>query len=273
MGAVSTEGEAGIKVTQIVRSSPDAWGETNLAQLDAVAEDDADIAGPVGLGVAVELEPGGTAGASEANDGSLTILDEDGDATTEESGGESSEGESNRKNPEPPSAIDEPPPSAGMKVREQEPPTEDTAAEDTPATEDAPAAEAATQSEPETPAAESPEPAATADDAAPAESAVPPLAAPAADSAPRPGRLVVFGDSDFASNAQLTSVGNPTLLLNALNWLVERENLLAIPAKKADQIQLNLTRRDLSTIYLIVLVALPLASLSIGVGVYLRRRR
>ena len=98
-------------------------------------------------------------------------------------------------------------------------------------------------------------------------------AAPASESTPRPGRLVVFGDSDFASNAQLASVGNPTLLLNALNWLVERENLLAIPAKKADQIQLNLTRRDLSTIYLIVLVALPLASLSAGVAVYLRRRR
>ena len=95
----------------------------------------------------------------------------------------------------------------------------------------------------------------------------------ASESTPRPGRLVVFGDSDFASNAQLSSVGNPTLLLNALNWLVERENLLAIPAKKADQIQLNLTRRDLSTIYLIVLVALPLASLSAGVAVYLRRRR
>ena len=275
VGTVSTEAEAGMKVTQLVRSSPDAWGETNLAQLDAVAEDDADLAGPVGLGVAVELEPGGAATEGGANDGSLTVLDEDGEAATDESAGEGGEEE----NAAPPAAIDEPPPAAGMKVREQEPPAQDATGEEPPA-EDTTAEDpgrtlrSRRRRQPRAwPALESAVPAAPADDVAPAESAMPPPTAPAAGSAPRPGRLVVFGDSDFASNAQLTSVGNPTLLLNALNWLVERENLLAIPAKKADQIQLNLTRRDLSTIYLIVLVALPLASLSVGVGVYLRRRR
>jgi hypothetical protein len=225
VSTVPVEEEAGFEVTQLLRSSPDAWGETNLAALDAVAKDDADIAGPVGLGVAVELQAEGAAATGGSDDGSLTVLDED-----------------------------EPPPAPGMTAMAQdEPPTDDATA---------------------------PDPAApTAEDAAPgtdepgiaAPSASAPV--PAADAAPRPGRLVVFGDSDFASNAQIASVGNPTLLLNALNWLVERENLLAIPAKKADQIQLNLTRRDLGTLYLIVLVALPLASLSAGVGVYLRRRR
>ena len=87
------------------------------------------------------------------------------------------------------------------------------------------------------------------------------------------GRLVVFGDSDFAANAQLSSVGNPTLLLNTINWLVERENLLAIPPRKAEQIQLNLSRSQLSSVYLLVLLVLPLASMAVGVGVYLRRRR
>jgi ABC-type uncharacterized transport system involved in gliding motility auxiliary subunit len=189
-----------------VRSSAEAWGETALTKLDAVAKDDADVPGPVGLGVAVELAPGTAAPPSGEGDGSLTILD------------------------------DEPPPAAGASVGAQEP---------TPGAADA---------------ASAPPAGATGTE-------------PAAETMARPGRLVVFGDSDFASNGQLGSVGNPTLLLNALNWLVERENLLAIPAKKADQIQLNLTRRDLGTIYLIVLVALPLASLSAGVAVYLRRRR
>ena len=87
------------------------------------------------------------------------------------------------------------------------------------------------------------------------------------------GRLVVFGDSDFASNAQLSSAGNPTVFLNTINWLVERENLLAIPPRKAEQIQLGLSRSELSSIYLLVLLVLPLASLAAGIGVYLRRRR
>jgi len=240
VGTLTVEGDARMKVTQLLRSSPEAWGETDLANLDAVAKDDADVAGPVGLGVAVELEPGAasTGIAGERNDGSLTVLDEDGGAQD----GSGSAGDAESSSPgEPgsaPNAIDQPPPAAGMGIGQEQPaPTPNVAG-----------------------------------------SGQPPAAAPGAergssDSKPRPGRLVVFGDSDFASNAQLASVGNPTLLLNAMNWLVERENLLAIPAKKADQIQLNLTRRDLGTIYLIVLVALPLASLSAGVAVYLRRRR
>jgi ABC-type uncharacterized transport system involved in gliding motility auxiliary subunit len=220
------DADAGLKVTQLLRSSPDAWGETDLTKLDAVAKDGADVAGPVGLGVAVEIEAG-TVETGVADDGSLTLLDEDGAAEPSE--------------PEPDAAVDPIVPAA---------PAESSAATDGPG-----AAAGATAMAQEPPAGD-----ATS-------------AAPAAGSTVRPGRLVVFGDSDFALNAQLASVGNPTLLLNALNWLVERENLLAIPAKKADQIQLNLTRRDLSTIYLIVLVALPLASLSAGVAVYLRRRR
>ncbi len=131
VGTMSTEGEAGMKVTQLVRSSPDAWGETNLAQLDAVAEDDADVAGPVGLGVAVELEPGGAAPSGGANDGSLTVLDEDGDAPTDESGDESGGENGGEENPTPPAAIDEPPPAAGMKVMEQEqPPAQDAPVDD-----------------------------------------------------------------------------------------------------------------------------------------------
>ncbi len=216
VGTLPQDDDAGMKVTQLVRSSADAWGETDLAKLDAVAKDDADVAGPVGLGVAVEIEAG-SGDTGGAGDGSLTVLDED-----------------------------QPPAAAGATAMAQEPPAGAAAPEEDAVDEEPielPGASAATSAE------------------------------PASESTPRPGRLVVFGDSDFASNAQLSSVGNPTLLLNALNWLVERENLLAIPAKQADQIQLNLTRRDLSTIYLIVLVALPLASLSVGVAVYLRRRR
>ena len=70
------DGDAGLQVTQLLRSSPDAWGETDLTKLDAVEKDDADVPGPVGLGVAVEIE-NGTGANGAADDGSLTVLDED----------------------------------------------------------------------------------------------------------------------------------------------------------------------------------------------------
>ncbi|MCZ6508376.1 MAG: GldG family protein [Acidobacteria bacterium] len=87
------------------------------------------------------------------------------------------------------------------------------------------------------------------------------------------GRLVVFGDSDFATNAQLANGGNPTLLLNTLNWLVERENLLEIPPRQANQLLLGLTRSQMASVYWLVLVVLPGSCVALGVAVFLRRRR
>src|SRR4029078_1302754 len=34
------------------------------------------------------------------------------------------------------------------------------------------------------------------------------------------GRMVVYGDSDFATNAQLDQPGNANLIANTLNWMV-----------------------------------------------------
>lgn len=95
----------------------------------------------------------------------------------------------------------------------------------------------------------------------------------AAVQGPRGGRLVVFGDSDFITNAQLANAGNPTLLLNTLNWLVEREKLLGIPPKKAEQVRLNLTRGQLSGVYWSSLILLPGLGGLLGLMVYFKRRR
>lgn len=43
------------EVTELVRSSDQAWGETDFENLDAYALDEADVPGPVSLGVAVSL--------------------------------------------------------------------------------------------------------------------------------------------------------------------------------------------------------------------------
>ena len=96
-------------------------------------------------------------------------------------------------------------------------------------------------------------------------------------SAPQTGapgwRLVVFGDSDFATNAQLASVGNPTLLANTLNWLVERSQLLGIGPKRPEQVRLSLTAGQLRWVTFWVLAGLPGLAVAAGVWVHLRRRR
>lgn len=95
----------------------------------------------------------------------------------------------------------------------------------------------------------------------------------AADDNSSATRMVVFGDSDFASNGHLTSVGNVELLTNALNWLVERENLLGIPPKSPEQAGLSLTRGQLRWLNWLILGILPALSVALGVAVYFRRRR
>ena len=98
----------------------DAWGETDLTRLDAVAKDDADVAGPVGLGVAVEIGAGaGSTGG--AGDGSLTVLDDD----DEEGAVEPSAPSGEAVEPAEPLALtDEPPAAAGATAMAQEPPAQ-----------------------------------------------------------------------------------------------------------------------------------------------------
>lgn len=108
----------------------------------------------------------------------------------------------------------------------------------------------------------------SAPDPAPAEES----AGAEAPAAP-PWRLVVFGDSDFATNGQLANVGNPTLLANAFNWLLERKSLLGIGPKKPEQIRLTLTPGELRAITWGTLLGLPALAVGAGVTVWRRRRR
>ncbi|HYU33577.1 MAG TPA: GldG family protein [Thermoanaerobaculia bacterium] len=90
----------------------------------------------------------------------------------------------------------------------------------------------------------------------------------------RPFRLVVLGDSDLATNQLVEGMpANAVLLANSLNWLAEREALLSIPPKKTENVRLNLTADQLRTLWLTVLLFLPLLAIALGTAVYFRRRR
>jgi ABC-type uncharacterized transport system involved in gliding motility auxiliary subunit len=67
-GGKGDKGEApppGVQVTELLRTSSQGWGETDLAHLDQVSKDANDVPGPVSLGVAVEIK-GAAAGARPA---------------------------------------------------------------------------------------------------------------------------------------------------------------------------------------------------------------
>ena len=86
-------------------------------------------------------------------------------------------------------------------------------------------------------------------------------------------RVVVFADSDWASNSGIANAANRLLLSSAANWALEREALVAIPPKNADQVAVTLSRHDVGTIAFFVLLLLPAAAVAMGIAIWVRRRR
>ncbi|MBM3293919.1 MAG: hypothetical protein FJY82_05270 [Candidatus Aminicenantes bacterium] len=86
------------------------------------------------------------------------------------------------------------------------------------------------------------------------------------------GRIVVFGDSDFASNRFFNYQGNGNLFLNALNWLTEEEDLISIAPKTSNPRTISLTPSRGKLVFWISVVLLPLAVLAVGISIWMRRR-
>lgn len=87
----------------------------------------------------------------------------------------------------------------------------------------------------------------------------------------RPSRLVVFGDTDFLSNGALSG-GNVDLFLSALNWLLERDQLMAIAPKPVDETRLVMTQGQVNRLFWIVVVLIPGLIGILGTGIWLQRR-
>ena len=87
----------------------------------------------------------------------------------------------------------------------------------------------------------------------------------------RPSRLVVFGDTDFLSNGALSG-GNVDLFLSALNWLLERDQLMAIAPKPIEDTRLVITQAQVNRLFWLVVVVLPGLVGILGAAVWLRRR-
>lgn len=85
-------------------------------------------------------------------------------------------------------------------------------------------------------------------------------------------RIVVVGDSDFASNSSIKSYGNMDLLLNILNWLAGKEELIGIRSKPVENREIQLTAVKLKFIFYSCIIIFPLLIIVAGVIVWLKRR-
>jgi ABC-type uncharacterized transport system involved in gliding motility auxiliary subunit len=104
---------------------------------------------------------------------------------------------------------------------------------------------------------------------APAESQP---ASPAETPQKKEARLVVFGDSDFATNQYYNLSGNGNLFLNTINWLTEETDLISIQPRTSTPRTIQLTPSQSRLIFFFSVLILPLVMLVIGVSVWLRRR-
>lgn len=79
-------------------------------------------------------------------------------------------------------------------------------------------------------------------------------------------RLMVVGDSDFASNAAAGIQGNADLFVNMNNWLTQQEDLISIHPRDAGDRRITMTADQQRNVLWLSLLVIP--GLILGSGVY-----
>ena len=88
----------------------------------------------------------------------------------------------------------------------------------------------------------------------------------------RPFRAIVIGDSDFASNSFLPYTANSDLALAMVRWLLRDEQAVAISSRIPAPARVLLTKAQMQSVFLILVVLLPLSVIALGGLVWWRRR-
>lgn len=108
---------------------------------------------------------------------------------------------------------------------------------------------------------------------APASAPPAPAGGNASPDAPKPeSRIVAVGDSDFAANNAVGIQGNQDFFLNAVNWLAQQENLIAIRPRDAQDRRITLNADQQQRIMLLSLLVIPGLVFASGVYTWWRRR-
>ncbi len=87
------------------------------------------------------------------------------------------------------------------------------------------------------------------------------------------GRVVVFGDAEFASNMLLDQVGNQDLFLNTIAWLVGEEDQVSIRPNEAAKGTLAFNALEFLLVALLSLLLVPGLAIVAAIATWRRRRR
>jgi ABC-type uncharacterized transport system involved in gliding motility auxiliary subunit len=85
-------------------------------------------------------------------------------------------------------------------------------------------------------------------------------------------RLVVLGSDELPGNRELLAY-NRDLLLSSLAWLEVRPSKVAVGPRPTEHVHLSLDDRQLSRVFLVCVIVMPLLSLLVGGAVFWRRRK
>jgi ABC-type uncharacterized transport system involved in gliding motility auxiliary subunit len=98
------------------------------------------------------------------------------------------------------------------------------------------------------------------------------LGVAASDPDKKNARLVVIGDSDFASNQAIDSASNGDLFFNSVDWLAQDESLISIRPKSPTNRRIVLTEGQSIALEWFEIFLLPGFVIIIGIAVWWRRR-
>ena len=96
----------------------------------------------------------------------------------------------------------------------------------------------------------------------------------AAENSANKSRVVVFGDSDFASDQYFTQYGNGDLMMNAVDWAAKQDTLINLTTKQTTTRVISLNNNITAGLVLILSVlVIPALVITGGIVVWVRRRR
>ncbi|HXH84071.1 MAG TPA: Gldg family protein [Candidatus Tectomicrobia bacterium] len=85
-------------------------------------------------------------------------------------------------------------------------------------------------------------------------------------------RIVVIGDSDFATNSFFHIMGNGKLFLNTVNYLAGQENLIGLQPRTHELPRVNLTNRQMKGTFVLSVLVVPAALALAGTVVWWKQR-
>ena len=86
-------------------------------------------------------------------------------------------------------------------------------------------------------------------------------------------RLIVIGDSDFATNGPLRVLRtNGDLFMNSINWLAQDEDLISIRPKSVTNRSVTMNESQQRTTFWLFVLLMPIAVLGAGVYMWWKRR-